>query len=58
LALVPDILDHTAHGFPLLYRPTRKLDPKIRELAVMRAGWAAQSQFVFSRTAATGATPA
>jgi len=36
LALVPDILEHTAHGFPLLYRPTRKLDPKLRELAVLR----------------------
>jgi alkylhydroperoxidase family enzyme len=48
LALVPDILDHTAHGFPLLYRPTRKLDPRLRELAVMRAGWAAESQFVFA----------
>ena len=54
LALVPDILDHTAHGFPLLYRPTRKLDPKIRELAVMRAGWAAQSQFVFSPHCSNG----
>jgi len=48
LALVPDILEHTAHGFPLLYRPTRKLDPKLRELAVLRTGWAAESRFVFS----------
>jgi alkylhydroperoxidase family enzyme len=47
LALVPDILNHTAHGFPLLYRPTRKLDPRLRELAVMRAGWARESRFVF-----------
>jgi alkylhydroperoxidase family enzyme len=46
LALVPDILDHAARGFPLLYRPTRKLDPRLRELAVMRTGWAKESRFV------------
>jgi alkylhydroperoxidase family enzyme len=47
LALVPDILDHTAQGFALLYRPTRKLDARLRELAVMRVGWETESRFVF-----------
>jgi len=54
LALVPDILEHTARGFPLLYRPTRKLDPRLRELAIIRTGWAAESHFVFSPHCKTG----
>ena len=32
-------------------RPTRTLDPKLRELGQIRAGWAAGSQFVFSQHA-------
>ena len=32
-------------------RPTRILDPKLRELGQIRAGWAAGSQFVFSQHA-------
>jgi alkylhydroperoxidase family enzyme len=48
LALVPDILDHTARGFRRLYSPARKLHPRLRELAVMRTGWTKESQFVFS----------
>jgi alkylhydroperoxidase family enzyme len=49
LALVPEILDHTARDFAALYTsPTRRLDPRLRELAVTRAGWAAGSQFVYA----------
>ena len=49
LALVPAILDRTARAFADLYRsPEFRLDPRLRELAVTRAGWAKESQFVFS----------
>jgi alkylhydroperoxidase family enzyme len=47
-AVVPEILKHFADGIVLLYRSPTGLDPKLRELAVMRAGWARGSQFVFS----------
>jgi len=48
LALVPEILDQT-RGFAALYtNPAFRLDPKLRELAVTRAGWASESQFVFT----------
>jgi alkylhydroperoxidase family enzyme len=46
--LVPDILEDTARSFRLLYRPTRSLHPRLRELAVMRTGWAKESRFVLS----------
>jgi alkylhydroperoxidase family enzyme len=49
MALVPDILDHTARGFALYRSSARQLDAKLRELAVTRAGWAKGSQFVFSQ---------
>jgi alkylhydroperoxidase family enzyme len=48
-ALVPDCFDHAVAGFGLYRSPTRKLDPKLRELGQIRAGWARQSQFVFSQ---------
>lgn len=48
-ALVPEILDHAVRGFALYRSPTRKLDPKLRELGQTRAGWARGSQFVFSQ---------
>ena len=47
----PDILDHCVKGFGLYQSPTRILDPKLRELGQIRAGWAAGSQFVFSQHA-------
>ena len=47
----PDILDHCVKGFGLYQSPDRKLDPKLRELGQIRAGWAAGSQFVFSQHA-------
>jgi alkylhydroperoxidase family enzyme len=47
----PDILDHCVKGFGLYQSPTRTLDPKLRELGQIRAGWAAGSQFVYSQHA-------
>ncbi len=47
----PDILDHCVKGFGLYQSPDRKLDPRLRELGQIRAGWAAGSQFVFSQHA-------
>jgi alkylhydroperoxidase family enzyme len=48
-ALVPDVFDHAVRGFGLYRNPTRKLNPVLRELAQTRAGWVAQSQFVYSQ---------
>ena len=50
-ALSPDILDHCVKGFGLYQSPTRVLDPELRELGQIRAGWTAGSQFVFSQHA-------
>ena len=47
----PDILDHCVKGFGLYQSPDRILDPKLRELGQIRAGYAAASQFVFSQHA-------
>ncbi len=47
----PEILDHCVKGFGLYQSPDRVLDPKLRELGQIRAGWAAGSQFVFSQHA-------
>ena len=47
----PDILDHCVKGFGLYQSPDRSLDPKLRELGQIRAGYAAASQFVFSQHA-------
>lgn len=48
-ALVPDVLRHAVSGFALYQSPDRVLDPLLRELGQMRAGWARGSQFVFSQ---------
>jgi alkylhydroperoxidase family enzyme len=48
-ANVPDILEHAVQGFGIYQSPKRVLDPILRELGQARAGWAAQSQFVFSQ---------
>ena len=50
-ALSPDILDHCVKGFGLYQSPSRSLDPMLRELGQIRAGYAASSQFVFSQHA-------
>jgi alkylhydroperoxidase family enzyme len=46
---VPDVLRHAVRGFALYRDPKRRLDPMLRELGQTRAGWARQSQFVFSQ---------
>jgi len=46
---VPDVFDHAVAGFQLYRSPKRKLDPMLRELGQMRAGWARASKFVFSQ---------
>jgi alkylhydroperoxidase family enzyme len=48
-ALVPDVLKHAVGGFALYQSPDRVIDPLLRELGQMRAGWARGSQFVFSQ---------
>jgi alkylhydroperoxidase family enzyme len=48
-ANAPDLLEHACQGFGLYQSPARELDPVLRELGQARAGYAAQSQFVFSQ---------
>ncbi len=48
-ALVPDAFDHTTAGFQYYRSPKRVLDPKLRELGQIRAGWTVGSRFVFSQ---------
>lgn len=48
-ALVPDVFEHAARGFALYRSGRRLLDPRLRELAMTRAGWARGSQFVYSQ---------
>ncbi len=48
-ALVPDVFEHAVQGFALYQSPERTLEPVLRELGQIRAGWAAGSQFVFSQ---------
>ena len=45
----PDVFNHAVAGFGLYRSNKRKLDPKLRELGMTRAGWARGSQFVFSQ---------
>jgi alkylhydroperoxidase family enzyme len=51
--LVPHVFDHAVAQFGMfgMFSDTSvsKLDPKIREIAILRAGYAAESQFVFSQ---------
>jgi len=48
-ALVPDALEHAGRGFLFYRSPERRLDPRLRELAQTRVGWARGSRFVFSQ---------
>jgi alkylhydroperoxidase family enzyme len=50
----PATLQHCVAGFQYYRSPERKLDPKLRELGQMRAGWARGSQFVFSQHCKAG----
>lgn len=45
----PATLKHAAQGFAWYRSPERKLDPVLRELGQIWAGWATGSQFVFSQ---------
>ena len=48
-AQVPDAFRHTTEGFGFYRSSRRKLDPKLRELGQIRAGYAVGSQFVYSQ---------
>lgn len=48
-AQTPALLEHMVAGFGLFSSPERALSPALRELALTRCGFAAQSQFVFSQ---------
>lgn len=48
-ANVPDVFEHAVGGFSLYRSPQRRLDPVLRELGQTRAGYDAQSQFVYSQ---------
>lgn len=48
-AQVPDAFKHTTEGFGFYRSPNRKLDPRLRELGQIRAGYAVGSQFVYSQ---------
>jgi alkylhydroperoxidase family enzyme len=50
-ALVPDVLKHCVDGFTLYRSSARTLPADLRELGQFRAGWARQSQFVYSQHA-------
>lgn len=48
-AVVPDCFDHAVEGFAFYRSPKRRLDPQLRELGQIRAGYARGSRFVFSQ---------
>jgi alkylhydroperoxidase family enzyme len=50
-ALVPDVFRHCVAGFGFYRSKARKLDPCLRELGQLRAGFLCESQFVFSQHA-------
>ncbi len=47
--IVPDAFRHTVDGFGFYRSPDRLIDPKLRELGQLRAGFAVGSKFVFSQ---------
>jgi len=47
--IVPDAFAHTTDGFRFYRADERKIDPKLRELGQIRAGYTVGSQFVFSQ---------
>jgi len=48
-ALVPDCFRHAVAGFAFYRSRSRKLDPRLRELGQLRAGFLRESRFVFSQ---------
>ena len=53
-ALSPDIFGHALAGFGVITSRARRLSPLLREVALLRTGFASGSQFVFSQHAKTG----
>ena len=51
---VPDCFDHAVQGFAFYRSPNRTIDPKLRELGQLRAGYARGSRFVFSQHCKAG----
>jgi alkylhydroperoxidase family enzyme len=49
MAIEPGIFHLIEERHAWQYSPDRQLDPKLRELAITRAGWARGSQFVYSQ---------
>lgn len=47
--IVPEAFNHTTDGFKFYRDPNRKIDPLLRELGQIRAGYTVGSQFVFSQ---------
>jgi len=47
--IVPDAFAHTTDGFRFYRDPKRVIDPKLRELGQLRAGYLVGSQFVYSQ---------
>jgi len=47
--IVPDAFAHTTEGFQFYRAPERVIDPQLRELGQLRAGYTVGSQFVFSQ---------
>ncbi len=48
-ALVPEVFNHAVAGFALYNREGRLVDPKLRELGILRAGFGRASKFVYSQ---------
>jgi alkylhydroperoxidase family enzyme len=49
MALVPEALQHATAGIAFYRNPKRLIDPKLRELGMIRTGWLRASQFVYSQ---------
>ncbi len=54
MAVVPDILTAFSSQFALFNSPDRELEPRLRELAICRAGFVTGSRFVFSQHSKVG----
>jgi alkylhydroperoxidase family enzyme len=49
MAVAPDLLMAFTQQFALFTKPERELEPRLRELALVRTGFVAESRFVFSQ---------
>jgi alkylhydroperoxidase family enzyme len=49
MALAPELLTTFTQQFALFNRAERELEPRLRELALVRTGFVAESRFVFSQ---------